>query len=368
MNRGTDELMSVYFDGELSPAEEAEVEQALRHSRRPRQLLEQFRGLRRLLRSMPRHRLDPNFPRRVLGQVEASALLPLEGLGKPHPLPQVAFAVRRLARSRLGDRFRVVAATAILAASISVLAVVYRAAGPNPSGPATASGVDSSARPSGVSPQAPGPFGNTVSERSPAQGESRRTMDMPHLSRGPELAESDVVEPPDAMSSLTSRLELSFVCDLHSAEALEQVLGQFEQILASQRIDLQSQPGVAPRHEQIYVIEASAQQLTGTLTALERLAEESTRLQLRQLAVAQRRVTASAAGRVSPPAAGIQQRPAAPRPVALSHKPSKGQAMQLGTETSQGAADTVDPSREAVLHTQRAMFIFRVAAPSSDSR
>jgi anti-sigma factor RsiW len=69
-----DDLISAYVDGELSPAETAEVEKLLADSAEARQLLEEFRALGASLRALPKLQLGPDFQERVLRQAERAAL------------------------------------------------------------------------------------------------------------------------------------------------------------------------------------------------------------------------------------------------------------------------------------------------------
>jgi hypothetical protein len=149
--------------------------------------------------------------------------------------------------------------------------------------------------------------------------------------------------------------ELAFVGDMHPARRTE-ILAQFEQILADEQIQLASRSGDDQQSERIYVVEAEPRQLSGTLARLRRLAEEpNSSFSLRQL-------TAGA-----PPARQAERNaPRGPRTVSLPRRPKKAHAQQLNTAAPYGADDTVDSSRSAALHTQRAIFVFRVAAPSSD--
>ncbi|MFO0899642.1 MAG: zf-HC2 domain-containing protein [Pirellulales bacterium] len=72
--RPDDDLISAYLDGELSPAETAEVEKLLAESPEARQLLEDFRALGTGLRGLPKLHLDEGFRDRVLRQAERSTL------------------------------------------------------------------------------------------------------------------------------------------------------------------------------------------------------------------------------------------------------------------------------------------------------
>ena len=70
----TDELISAYLDGELSPDEQANVEQALVESAECRQMFEELRALRGDLQALPNHRLPADFSERVLQRAEQAML------------------------------------------------------------------------------------------------------------------------------------------------------------------------------------------------------------------------------------------------------------------------------------------------------
>jgi len=111
-----DDLISAYVDGELSPAETAEVEKLLADSAEARQLLEEFRALGASLRALPKLQLGPDFQERVLRQAERAALAG-EGLSPPAAeLPTVAAsdAIPRFPRSWQSWKWAVLATAAAL--------------------------------------------------------------------------------------------------------------------------------------------------------------------------------------------------------------------------------------------------------------
>jgi anti-sigma factor RsiW len=69
-----DELISAYLDGELSPDEQACVEQTLVESAEFRQMFEELRALRGDLQILPGHRLPGDFSERVLQRAEQAML------------------------------------------------------------------------------------------------------------------------------------------------------------------------------------------------------------------------------------------------------------------------------------------------------
>ncbi len=62
----TDELLSAYLDGELSPAERAQVESQLAADPQARQLVEELRALSGAVRDLPRHTANGHFSQRVV--------------------------------------------------------------------------------------------------------------------------------------------------------------------------------------------------------------------------------------------------------------------------------------------------------------
>ncbi len=70
----TDELISAYLDDELSLDERKQVEELLMDSAEHRRMFEELRALRQGLHSLPKHRLDADFARRVLHRAEREML------------------------------------------------------------------------------------------------------------------------------------------------------------------------------------------------------------------------------------------------------------------------------------------------------
>lgn len=66
----SDELISAYLDGELTSAEQAEVEDALRSRGELRQMVDDFQRLREELERLPRQQLDDGFAERVMRRAE----------------------------------------------------------------------------------------------------------------------------------------------------------------------------------------------------------------------------------------------------------------------------------------------------------
>jgi anti-sigma factor RsiW len=68
-----DLLLSAYLDGELSAAEQANVEQLLATSAEARQIVDELRALRTSLQELPRHKLGPEFAEQVVKRAEQEA-------------------------------------------------------------------------------------------------------------------------------------------------------------------------------------------------------------------------------------------------------------------------------------------------------
>lgn len=69
-----DELLSAYFDGELSAEQQQYIHQLLRDEEDVRQSLDEMQLLRDTLQSLPRQQLDDDFARRVLDMAERRML------------------------------------------------------------------------------------------------------------------------------------------------------------------------------------------------------------------------------------------------------------------------------------------------------
>jgi hypothetical protein len=69
-----DELLSAYLDGELSEADRARAERLLAEQPEARQLLEDLRAIRGGFEGLPAHRLEQDFPARVLRGAEREML------------------------------------------------------------------------------------------------------------------------------------------------------------------------------------------------------------------------------------------------------------------------------------------------------
>ncbi len=70
----SDERLSAYLDGELSAAEQAQLERQLADSAELRQLLDDLRALRGGMESLPKYKLDDDFASRVLRRAEQAML------------------------------------------------------------------------------------------------------------------------------------------------------------------------------------------------------------------------------------------------------------------------------------------------------
>ena len=86
------ELLSAYLDGELTAAEQAEVERLLATSPVARQLLEELRTLSSTLQAMPQYKLGEDLSQQVLRIAERQILTEPDQFPSPAPAPD---AVRR---------------------------------------------------------------------------------------------------------------------------------------------------------------------------------------------------------------------------------------------------------------------------------
>jgi len=80
----SDDLLSAYIDGELTPEEQARVERWFEASPAARQELEDLRSISELVRNLPERSLGPDFAAEVLAAAERRMLLP-----EPGPAPIV---------------------------------------------------------------------------------------------------------------------------------------------------------------------------------------------------------------------------------------------------------------------------------------
>jgi len=90
------ELFSAYLDGELTAAEQADVEQLLAASPQARQLLDELRTLSTTLQSLPQHKLEAEFSERVLRAAERRILTGDDQLARPAPLERRSWRQRFL--------------------------------------------------------------------------------------------------------------------------------------------------------------------------------------------------------------------------------------------------------------------------------
>jgi anti-sigma factor RsiW len=107
------ELISAYFDGELTPAEVLAAEQLLEHDAAARRLLAEFEGVRSCLSDLPRQRLPRDLSQSVLREAERQMLQAPAAASDSRPSPSTASAVPA-PWVRIGLAF-VVAASLLLA-------------------------------------------------------------------------------------------------------------------------------------------------------------------------------------------------------------------------------------------------------------
>lgn len=115
-----DELLSAFLDGELSPAERAQVERHLATSEADRQLLSELRALRGELAALPSAAISPDFADRVVQAAVAEA-------AKHNPASAaVSLPPPAATRSRRWIIGAAVASAAALAASILLVTSSWR--------------------------------------------------------------------------------------------------------------------------------------------------------------------------------------------------------------------------------------------------
>lgn len=115
----SDELLSAYLDGELSPKQVAQIEQWVSESPDARRRLEDFRRISGWIQELPRAELPSEFASQVLREAERQMLLPA-------PAPRPTFA-RRL-------RWWTLAVAAPLSAAAALFVTILLS--PPPEGPA----------------------------------------------------------------------------------------------------------------------------------------------------------------------------------------------------------------------------------------
>src|SRR5258707_1391850 len=121
-----DERLSAYLDGELTPAERAEVEELLRTSSPHQQLVSELVSLRGSLKSLPHYMLGNEFAPRV---VSAARLAAQERDAAAGSIPQeVNHTAVVLPLSR---RSWLVASAGALAATAAAIAIIVFFSGPD---------------------------------------------------------------------------------------------------------------------------------------------------------------------------------------------------------------------------------------------
>jgi len=111
-----DELFSAYIDGELTAAEQADVEQLLARSPASQQLLEEFHALSSKLQALPQQKLGEDLSQKVLGVAQRRMLATSAAPGE---LPPPASSTRRATLRRLvGSRALVWSSLAVAVAVI----------------------------------------------------------------------------------------------------------------------------------------------------------------------------------------------------------------------------------------------------------
>lgn len=104
--------LASYIDGELDPADRAEIEAHLDANPQYRRLVEELRGGRDLLRDLPREQAPPDLAETFTAHLERSALLSSEDVERP-------------SRMRIGGGARMLATAAIIALMSGLGVTVY---------------------------------------------------------------------------------------------------------------------------------------------------------------------------------------------------------------------------------------------------
>src|SRR5579864_1677183 len=124
----SDEILSAYIDGELSPRERSEVESWLETSSAAREKLDDFRRLSTLFDGLPRADVPSEFPSTVLQLAERRMLLPESRVVSAGVLSARVVSARR----RIG---RWVLAGGVSIASAAILFLIVSLALRDPGGP-----------------------------------------------------------------------------------------------------------------------------------------------------------------------------------------------------------------------------------------
>lgn len=194
----SDELISAYIDGELSPDECAHVEQLVAGSDVHRQALADFRGLAGDMQQLPRYRLDEQFAERVAERVRRmAACVTVSSASSSSSAPASAHMPRRSSASAwnwsaVAGALSVCAAALLLAAWIwvprwsaldssgaGIVAVAPEAGKEDPAknaaiAQAAPSSPDALATDSSVPATAPSAMGQPVALPDPAAGSADR--------------------------------------------------------------------------------------------------------------------------------------------------------------------------------------------------
>jgi hypothetical protein len=319
------ELISAYFDGELTPDEVQAAEQLLERDAGARRFLEELESLRGCLSDLPQARMSSDLSHRVLQEAERRMLKgPASNGSTPsHGSDDQGFVARLWLKAGLA-----------MAIAASLLAAFFLSGRDDP----VANHTKVAAR---SQPPASGAANSPESALSDLNGQDAKDFDVDgslptggmggfagkaaaeaetggRLAKLPaETAETEPLRKgmaaPQSMDDpvqLTVESANSYVLDVPSDVAQTRVLAQFEQVLNEQQIALEhngaiaepapkpnavagadpstSEPGeqlerkaiqlqqaVAQNADRVYVIEATAEQLSNTIVGLNRLANES---------------------------------------------------------------------------------------------
>ena len=375
MNPSPSELISAYFDGELTGDELAEAERILAGSAAARRLLEDLRSMQGKLRLLPERQLSEGFAEKVLQRAERQSLEPSDAPlvtvkptrpASPHPgsgrpVVQRIVLAATIAAS-LGGAFWIVQS---MRSPIDTPVVENR---PNlhkidqPDVDRPERGPESSL--AAKSSQFPWPVASAE-----ASGTTLDTVEKPNPRAAPAS-----VETPSPSAPKSKGYHWAFVCDSYSQSAQAAVIARFELLLRDQKVALdgnaesahtetnnKAQAGELPI-DRVYVVDATAAQLSAAFKHLEQLAVEQ------KLTVRVGRGDPIHSSQIAKgPSAGNAGSPQSP-----STASGQARAIQLSAGSEKGPALASLPrtptanASAAAQSIQRAVFVFRVVAPAVD--
>jgi hypothetical protein len=365
MNQAATEIISAYFDGELTGEKLAEAERILAASPTARRWLKELRAMGANVQSLPQSRLDVGFADRVLQAAERQMLAAPKAepgerfanqpaAARNAPASEVAAFIQPATRS-LPTRRSWKLSQALLAtlAAAGCLAAIFaglqamRSPDVAKNNRRPGQGQGQQAEQSTRAPQQkPEQFPYPVAEANP----TGTTADALERAVAPEAQPQ-----PGAVRGY----HWAFVCDSFSQPDYDDALKRFEAILTEQGIALDTrqtaQSGGTDPQSRLYVVDASAPQLSAVLKHLEGLA-------------AQQRV-ALRVGRGDPgPSQVAKGTGGAPEQGTTSAaNGSRSRAVQLPTGKGPMLTNMPRPGGTSTA-IQRAVFVFRVVTPPMETK